>query len=87
MFVQLRGAGCKREDKRGNAPVHPERNGLPQTGRRDALAGSNGNLALGPVSLRGTGYRWNIVNNYLTLTLEVCYTSIWDSLKISEIQM
>ena len=34
-----------------------------------------GNLTTGPVSHSVTGHRWNIVNNYLTLTFEVCCTS------------
>ena len=39
------------------------------------LPSSNGNLTTGPVSHSVTGHRWNIVNNYLTLTFEVCCIS------------
>ncbi len=39
------------------------------------LQRSNGNLTTGPVSHWVTGHRWNNVNNYLTLTFEVCCTS------------
>lgn len=35
----------------------------------------NGNLTTGPVSHSVTGRLWNIVNNYLILTIEVCCTS------------
>ena len=32
-------------------------------------------VSTGPVSHWVTGHRWNIVNNYLTLTFEECCTS------------
>lgn len=54
---------------------------LLQSGRPDRETGPSPvvppgrDRTMGHVSLRVTGYRWNSVNNYLSLTFEACRTS------------